>query len=275
MPTCNPPRAGHASPPASTEADTSASFSTTFASAVHLLRVATVLVALLACAAFPRSAFFPIRAIIVEGTQQVPDDEVIARAQLHVDDARFAVASSEVAARVMRHPRIESADVQLTADGAVRISVVERVPFVVARLAGTDYLIDRSGIVLARQQDPTALSTLTIERGELAKPQLGMPIPSSDGLHALEVLQTLPQSVIGSEVRIKVAANGDLTLITGDGIAILLGQPRGLHERAAPLETVIAAVRGTRGTIDYIDLRYAGTIIVKPASKGPRGGVRP
>ncbi len=275
MPTLDAPHVDHSAQPASAEGVASARFLEAFASAVCLVRVATLMVVLIAVAAFPRSAFFPIRAIAVEGTHQVSDEEVIARSQLHLGDARFTVPASEVAGRIMRHPRIDSAQVHLTADGTIRIRVAERLPYAAARMSGAYYLVDRSGVVLERRQDPAALSILTVEGTGLARPQLGLPIPSADVLRALEVLQTLPPSVIGPGVRTKVAANGDLTLITVDGIALLLGQPRGLQERIAPLEAVLAAVRRDSGATDYIDLRYAGSIVVKPVGNGPRAGVRP
>ncbi len=275
MPTLDAPHVEPSTQAASAEVVASARFLEAFASAVRLVRVATLLTVLMALAAFPRSAFFPIRAITVEGTHQVSDDEVIARSQLHVGEARFTVSATEVAARIMRDPRIDSAQVHLTADGTIRIRVAERVPHAAVRMSGAYYLVDRSGVVLEHRQDPADLSILTVEGTGLARPQLGLPIPSADVLRALDVFQTLPSSVIGPGVHMKVAANGDLTLITGDGIALLLGQPRGLLERVAPLEAVLAAVRRESGATDYIDVRYAGSIVVKPVGKGPRAGVRP
>lgn len=266
----DPPRAH----PASAEA-ASAGVPASFASAVHLLRFATLMAVLLAVASFPRSTFFPIRAITVEGTQQISDDEVLARSQLRVGELFFAVPAADVAARIMRHPWVASAQVQLDNDGIVRIHLAERVPYAALAVNGAYYVVDRSGIVLERLQQPPELPILTLEGAGLARPQLGTPMPSTDALRAFEILQTLPSGSVGSRMQIKIAVNGDLTLITEDGIAILFGQPRGLHERLAVLEPLLTAVRSQSGAIAYVDLRYAGNVVIKPAGKGPRAGVRP
>ncbi len=274
MATSDAPRVQDASPSAFTEV--SSRLPTSLVSTVRLLRFATSIAVLVALALFPRSALFPIRAITVEGADHLSPDDVIARAQLQVGDRLFAVPASDVAARIMAHPWIASADVHLERSGTVRIRLTERSPYAAVGIAKEYYVVDRDGITLERLQLPPDLPILTVDGTGLARPQLGTSIPPRSARVALEVLEMLPPHLVRPGVQMTVGAGGDLTLMTEDRIAILLGQARGLQERTVLLVPLLEAVRRQPGGIEYVDLRYSGNVVVKPAGKStPRAGVRP
>ncbi len=241
-----------------------------------LLRFSVVMAALLAVVSLPRSAFFPIREIRVSGTDQVPDSDVLARADLKVGDPRFAVPVADVANRIMRIPRIASADVRLGVGGQVTISVVERIPTAALTYKGEYLLIDRAGVVIEQRQDPLGLPVVRLERAAVPWAQLGARVSSVEAVRALEVLAILPPGVLRPGAQLKMQASGDLVLVTADGITVLLGQPRGLGDRVALLEPLLDAVRRQIAAIEYLDLRFAGNVVVKPNGAVPgRAGVRP
>lgn len=248
------------------------------ASTNRLFSVVGLLAILLAAASFPRSSLFPISTIIVEGTSHVTVEEVLARARLHVRDSYFTVHATVVAERIASHPWIAEATVHLEPGGIVRIHIKERSCYAVLAVDDEYYALDREGLVLERLAAPMARPLLVSAIKGVARPQLGVIMPSAEARAALAVLQTLPADLIGPATQMTVAANGDLTFTTEDQIVILLGQSPGLQERVALLVPLLDAVRRQPNAIAYVDLRYAGNIVVKPASaaKGHSGaGVRP
>ncbi len=241
-----------------------------------LLRFATVMAALFAMASFPRSAFFPIREMTVLGAHHVPVAEVIARSELRVGDSLFGVPAEEVAGRLMRHPRIASAEVGVGYAGQVVIQITERTPYAALTVNGGYLLLDRTGLAIDHQDGPGGLPIIRVEGLKLPWAQLGTRIASMEVAYALAALQMLPEGIARNDVLLRVQAGGDLSMVTADRLTILLGQPRGLQERLALLQPLLQAVRRQLPAIEYLDLRFAGNAIAKPArTPAPSGGVRP
>lgn len=267
------PEHSEASPPRA-----SPSLPASFSAVIRLLRVATVLTALVAAAAFPRSAFFPIRAIVVDGVEHIPPDEVVVQARLQVGDWLFAVPASDVAARILTHPRIAAADIHLDPAGTVRIHIVERASYAVLAVEDGFYVMDRAGVVLEHRSSAENLPVMVSAVKGTARPQLGTVLASPETRAALVVLQLLPHDLVTAGAQMKIAANGDLTFVTEDHIAILLGQMGGIEDRMALLVPLLNTLRSQEAAITYVDLRYSGSVVVKPAGAGKASsgaGVRP
>lgn len=247
-------------------------------STTQLVSAVSVMAILLAAASFPRSAFFPIRAILVDGGSHVSAAAIVASTGLRVGDRYFGVPTGEVADRLGRHPWIAAAQVRLEPRGIVRIVVNERSPYAILAVDGKHYAIDRDGVVLERRAPADDLPLLINGLKGTARPQLGAPMPSVEARAALAVLQDLPAVLVGPRAQMTVAPNGDLTFITEDRIGVLLGQSPGLRERVALLVPLLNAIRAQPNAIAYVDLRFSGNIVVKPSTggKGSLGaGVHP
>jgi hypothetical protein len=81
----------------------------------------------------------------------------------------------------------------------------------------------------------------------------------------LAALGRLPAGVVVPGTRLRVEPLGDLVLFTPDGIAVRLGPLRGLDERASMMAEILAAVRARGLAVEYLDLRFTGNVVMKPA----------
>jgi hypothetical protein len=81
---------------------------------------------------------------------------------------------------------------------------------------------------------------------------------------ALAALSRLPRAVVTPGTRVRAEPRGDLVLFTPDGIAVRLGPLKGLDDRAALMDEVLAAIRARGLAVEYLDLRFAGAVVVKP-----------
>jgi hypothetical protein len=96
----------------------------------------------------------------------------------------------------------------------------------------------------------------------------GTRLPSEGAKAALTALASLPAGLEGDVIKIVVAPGADLTLVTRAGLEIRAGAPSGLADRLAQVPGLLAALRARRLTVATIDLRYAGSIVVKPVAGG-------
>jgi cell division protein FtsQ len=110
-----------------------------------------------------------IREVAVEGIHQVTKEEVLNRLALKKGIAQHQVSLTYLAERVRSHPWIKEATVERLPLHGVRVTVVERKPAAIVRIAMEHLMIDEDGVVLARlgAQDQTSLPLLLGADGAL------------------------------------------------------------------------------------------------------------
>jgi cell division protein FtsQ len=103
-----------------------------------------------------------IREVSVEGIHQVTKEEVLNRLALRKGIAQHQVSLTYLAERVRSHPWVKEATVERLPLHGVRVTIVERKPAAIVRIATEHLLTDEDGVVLARlgAQDQTTLPLL-------------------------------------------------------------------------------------------------------------------
>lgn len=241
------------------------------AAVVLSLRFASVMAVLLALASFPASSFFTVREVRVRGAVHVRPPDIVALAAVRPGDRLSAVPGDEIARRVTRHPRIARAAVSIGRLGVVTVRVVERAAFAAFPLEERYLILDRSGVVIDDQPSPGFLPVVSAAGfvPEWTRPGHRLPAGGVDG--ALAALSRLPRAVVSPGTRLRVEPRGDLVLFTPDGIAVRLGALKGLEERAALMDEVLDAVRARGLAVEYLDLRFSGSVVMKPQTGDAAG----
>src|SRR5438445_807399 len=93
-------------------------------------------------------------------------------------------------------------------------------------------------------------------------------------LDAMRVLAALPEGEVTRGLRLRVDRAGSVMLTTVDDVTVLLGAPPGLIGRIVSLPQVLSAIRRQGLGVRYVDLRFAGSVILKQGAPPSRGGVR-
>lgn len=235
------------------------------ASAVVLLRFAVAMAVLLAVASLPQSALFAVRAVTVEGARTVPPSAVLARAGVRPGDRLRGVSTTDVARQVEELPRIARARVSVGLAGTVTVRVEERKESAALPFRGAYLILDPTGVVMDARPSAGALLVVTAPGISPAWVLPGQRLPVAGVRAALNAAGELPQEVIVPGTTIRAEPTGDLVLVTPDRIAVRLGPLRGLRERAAMLPQLLDAVRDRGLVLEYLDLRFDGSVVIKPA----------
>ncbi len=224
---------------------------------------------LIAAAAFPQSALFTLERIEVLGASTLSPEAVVGLSGLRRGERLFAVNAAAASRRLRAHPRIKAAEVHVRPPHAVAISVTERQP-VVALATGDGFaLLDRDLIIVALTGDAAGLPQVTDRLGLPAyRVRAGAPLPSEGARIAVAALAAVPPGLRDEVMKISVAAGPDLILVTRAGLEIRAGGLAGLAERLAQVPGVLEALRARKVAVAAIDLRYAGSIVVKPSLGG-------
>lgn len=257
------PPAGPA--PAESTAPSSIAASVT-ASVASLLRFSAVMAVLLAVASLPASSLVTVRTVTVEDARTVSPSAILARAAVRPGDRLLGVSPAAVARAVETVPAVARADVTVGLDGTVTIRVAERVEVAAVPVRGVYLIVDRSGIVIGARAAPGALLVVTSSEIPPDWIRPGQRLPSRGAREGLEAIEDLPAAVRVPGTTVRVEPTGDLVLITADRITVRLGRRPGLRERAAVLVQLLKAVRDRGLALEYMDLRFAGSVVVKPAA---------
>ena len=230
--------------------------------------------ALIAAVAFLQSSFFGISQITVHGAGHLSQDEIVARTDLHRGLVLSSLHPADIAARLTSLPWIAAARVLVVPTGRVDLLVDERVPRAAMPFRHKYVLLDQEGVALEVASTPPAVPLISVEGVTLPWVRLGDRVPSRGVRDAVRALAVLPLEEIARGLRLHVDRMGAVIVTTADGVTVLLGSPRGLGGRAAMLRQVLAAIRRQHLRSASVDLRFAGSVILRGQPVALSKGVR-
>lgn len=237
-----------------------------------VLLVATVILGQIILREVPgplRLRYFQIRDLTVEGNRRVPTATIIDSLGLPAHASIIGVNLKELAGRIMGNPWIRTASVSRRLPASLVIRVSERTPQTVV-LAGRAYLVSDDGLILkeAGPDEMFGLPRLTVkvehpihpgDRIDISHLELGTRLWQQFHRHAL-----MP-GVQAREIRLET--DGSCTVFLDRGMPYLRVQEDDLLWQLDRLARVLQ-IRGiSLRELEYVDLRFADKVIVKPLPK--------
>ncbi len=266
-------RVGASSRPARVGAD---------APAVSLDRIGRFLAAicaLCALATFPASALLGLQTVTVQGNAAVPAPEILHRAGIAPGESAFRVDAARIRAGVLSDPRIQDVSVAIAFPHRVTIVVQERRPVAAVAVADAYALLGADGAVIARTSTPSPYPLLQLEQQVPLWVRAGTVVPSSDARLGARVAGMLPDRLRSRVRAVRVTSGSEIVLQLRDGVAVRLGREQLEHDRLRTLPEVLDAVEARGQRVEYVDVRFPGSVVVRPiaplAPPGPHSDVAP
>ncbi len=236
---------------------------------IRIVRFLAAMAALCGVAAFPGSVLFSLQSVSVTGNTAVPAAAILRRIGLFPGDSAFRVNADRIRDTLRRDPRIADASVAMAFPRRVIVSVHERVPVAALAIPRGYLLLGADGVVIARAQSPGPYLPLAVDRLVLRPPGAGTIVPSVRARLGAAAASVLPASLRAEAAGIRVDSGGEVVITTQDGVDVRVGGRDGIASRLALAPDVLAAVRARGMRVQYVDLRFPGSIIVKPVETSP------
>ena len=246
----------------------------------RVVRFLAAMAFLCGVASFAQSSAFEVRSVTVTGNEAVASDEIVARARVRPGMSMFAVNVDRIRERLRQDQRLAGVSVGVTFPDRIHISVREQIPAAALRVGDGYVLVGRDGVAIVARPAAGTLPTLIVDRLDPATVQVGVAVPSADVRLGAGIAASLPGDLRPDVASVRVDTGGEVVLYTRDGIAVRAGAADGVQERIARAVDVLAAIRARGMRVEYVDLRFPGSVIVKPILKPagtspPPRGARP
>jgi cell division protein FtsQ len=245
-------------------------------SALRMVRFLAAVSTLCAVAAFPGSALFDLESVSVRGNAAVSAAEVRRLIGIAPGDSAFRVNASQIRERLRSDPRVEDTSVSLEFPHRLTLSVRERAPVAALRVRHGYVLLAADGVAISRATGPGPYLPLQVTRLRAPWVPLGTVVPWADVRLGATVAGALPDPLRQEVAGLQVDGSGEVVLLTIEGVVVRVGGADGILARLAAVPDVLAAVRARGMRVEYVDLRFPGSVVVKPvaASVPGRAGVR-
>ncbi|MBE7323223.1 FtsQ-type POTRA domain-containing protein [Nocardioides sp. Y6] len=183
------------------------------------------------------SSVLAVEEVVVEGTDHLSVDDVLAAAAVPVGDPLVRVDVAAVARRVEAMAPVASAEVERDWPHGVRVVVSERVPVAVAWIGGRPRGMDAEGVVFRDfRRAPKGLPTVRVV-GDVDREALQQ---------AATVLSALPADLAEDVRRVDVETVDHVSLVLAGGRTVLWGSGEHSEEKAAVLAALLKAHQASR-----------------------------
>lgn len=203
---------------------------------------------------------FPVREIIFTGNKHITDSELKALAGVTPGDSLSALSARTISVRLASSPWIKAVSIRKGYPDKILIRVNEAAPFAILQMKGSAFLIDENGTKLDKVDDtvpflPVIIADTAKNRGNFTE--------------ALTLTRIVRDKGIATERgRVEIIADKgpeDLAIAI-DNLVIKVGS--GEYKRKLERFFDIEKEIEKRAiAVDYIDLRFANKVVVKPIHK--------
>lgn len=199
------------------------------------------------------SPLFEVQAVVVEGDQPYPLEELLVKAGLSGSVNIFRIDARAVETRLRQDPRIKMVTMKRRLPSTIVLQIQARRPALTIAFGDLLLGVDASGVCLGPQQ--SSLGQVPILTGvSFVSATPGKRIPHPDMQVALEIANQLspPLRQLISEINISDKEN--IIMYTRTLTRVQLGGPEQIPDKLATLEAILEEVGPT--PYQMIDLRY-------------------
>ena len=220
-----------------------------------------IVVFLTAAYVLARSSVFEVRQIRVQGNSALSREAIISASGINPGENIFKLDLKSSAEKITTIPMIKGVEMSRKLPSAVEIRVEERKPRALLPVEGGFIQVDGEGVYL--QKGDLISSPLPVITGVgFSLPPLGGQIKSDDLATALKVVGELPPALMPLLSEVNVQGGQVLTYTLG-GIQCRLGSAGEMQQKGEMLLKVLSELKVKGKRIEYVDLSYTGSPVVK------------
>lgn len=227
--------------------------------ALVVLPLFTLLLLASAGYALLRSAF-PLQQIRFSGNQHLNDEDLRALTGLGEKENLATLSSGAVFRSMSASPWVRSVSVRKELPGTLHVLIKEAEPFALLDMGSRHFIVDNKGRLLEELKDSSVPFLPVI---------VGNPFEKKEVFgEAINLVRAIKDAgLISRKDRIEVIAHKQQEMTVNlDGVVVKVGTGD-YHEKLVRLLELEEEIKTRRIPVDYIDLRFANRVVVKPVNE--------
>jgi hypothetical protein len=217
------------------------------------------------------SPSFALSTIRIEGTRRASPDLVRGAIRAHVGGNLLSLDLDRIASEVKAIPWVRSVVLKRILPATLRVEVEEREPSAQAVVDGAVRVVDETGAVIGTT-GPGLFFDFPVITGTDRGPEDGRRVLRARGVAALRALAAASPDWAAGLSEIDLAAADRIAIVSRADEPRLFLDPERPDRNLASWLSLRRELRGRLGPLDYVDLRWDGRIVARPASAPPRQG---
>ncbi len=201
-----------------------------------------------------RSPLLRVQEVQVVGAANLTPQQIADLADLE-GASMFNAPLGDAEARIVALPMIKAVDARLHWPNKVRIEVIERTPWGHWDLAGTPYVIDAEGVVLANVVPPDGAPVIH-DMGDPAHLDPGDLVDVDAVALARALLKSVPEQLDLNVVRLEYTPEKGLSLVTDANYRVVMGDSQNVDYKLAVWRTVEEDIGRGAMAGHVLDLRF-------------------
>lgn len=208
-----------------------------------------------------RSSVFEVREIRVTGNNSLSREKIVSSAGINPGENIFKLDLKSAAEKIKVISMIKSVDMSRNLPWTVEIRVEERKPVALLPVDSGFIQVDDEGFYI--QKGNVGLNGLPVITGlKFEVPSPGGQVKAEKLVKALEVVRGFPGELL--PLLSEVYTDGDQAVVyTLDGVQCRLGTLADLKQKGEVLVKILGGLKTKDKRIEYIDLSFTGSPVVK------------
>jgi cell division protein FtsQ len=206
-----------------------------------------------------RSAF-ALKAVVFSGNVHLSDDELRTLAGLEGDESLLTLSSEDVYRKISATPWVRSVVVRKEFPDKLLIRVQETEPFALLDMKGRLFIVDERGKMLEELRE-SSMPFLPIISGD----PFGDKEVFSEAIRLVRAIKET--GLLARKNRIEIIAHKlNEIAVNLDGLVVKVGAGD-YEEKLSRLTQLEEEIKNRQIPVDYIDLRFANRVVVKPVNE--------
>ena len=220
----------------------------------RILIALCLLAAIGGAVALYRSPLLRVEEVQVVGARNLSAEQVANLADLE-GASMLNAPLGDAEARIVALPLVKGAKARIRWPDKVRIEVIERTPWGYWDLAGTSYVIDGEGVVLAEVKPPEGAPVIH-DTGDPASLSPGDRVDTDAVSLAQTLLASVPEQLSMNVARFEYTPENGLSLVTDAEYRVVMGDSQNVNYKLAVWKTVEEDIGREAMAGHVLDLRF-------------------
>lgn len=220
----------------------------------RILIVIGLVAAITGAIALYRSPLLRVQEVQVVGAANTTPQQIAELADLE-GASMLNAPLGDAEARIIALPMVKAVSANLRWPNNVRIEVIERIPWGRWELAGTSYVIDEEGVVLANVE-PAEGAPVIHDTGDPAYLSPGDRVDVDAVALAQVLLKSVPEELALNVVRLEYTPERGLSMVTDAGYRVVMGDSQNVDFKLAVWRAVEDDIGRGAMAGHVLDLRF-------------------